>query len=333
VCRLKLKRYPFLKPESLLIYAKLFLDSAWLILRRRIRVLHAGKNLPEGFIARLLSRVFRVPYVVYAHGEEITVFQRNPKLAPRLPAIYRDAAAVIVNSAFTRRLVEDLGVDPARVVVISPGVNAGEFAPRPAAPLRARLGLEGKTVLLTVGRLQRRKGHDMVIAALPRILERFPDLVYVIAGEGEERESLERLALDRGVQRAVRFLGAVPQEDLPALYSLADIFIMANRAMPGGDVEGFGIVFLEAGAAEKPAIAGRSGGTADAVEDGVTGFLVDGESATEIAAAVERLAGDPALRSCMGECARRRVEREYSWEVITKRTRRLTCTVLERPGR
>jgi len=294
MCRVSLRRYRFLKPESLLMYAKLFLTSAWLILRRRIGILHAGKNLPEGFVARLLWKVFRVPYVVYAHGEEITVFRENPKHAPRLPSIYKDAAAVVANSAFTRGLLEGMGVDPARIAAISPGVDPEEFKPgEPDPKMSARYGLSGKTVLLTVGRLQRRKGHDMVIKAMRRILDVQPDLLYVIAGDGEERESLQLLAEEEGVAGCVRFLGRIPQEDLPALYNLGDIFIIANRTMPGGDVEGFGIVFLEAGACAKPVIAGASGGTADAVLDGVTGTLVDATSVEDIAGSKTRPTAAP----------------------------------------
>jgi phosphatidylinositol alpha-1,6-mannosyltransferase len=331
MARTSLRRYRFLKPESLLMYVKLFLGSAWLILRRRIRIIHAGKNLPEGFVARRLWKLLGVPYVVYAHGEEITVLMENPKLAPRIPPIYTDAAAVVANSSFTQGLLEGMGVDPARIARISPGVDPLEFRPGERDPdLRRRHGLDGRTVLLTVGRLQRRKGHDMVIRALPRILAAHPDVVYLVAGDGEEMESLERLAGDEGVAGSVRFLGRVPQEDLPALYNLSDVFVMANRTMPGGDVEGFGIVFLEAGACGKPVIAGASGGTADAVIDGVTGILVDGTSTEEIARAVIRLAADPALRSRMGEAGRRRVEREYNWDAIAERTERLSAAVVER---
>ncbi len=328
--RVSLKRYRLLKPESLAIYAKLFTLGVWICLRHGIEVIHAGKNLPEGFIARKLSKLLRIPYIVYAHGEEITVFGNNPKLRPQLPAIYEDAAAVIANSAFTCDQVMALGVSAERFSRISPGVEPDEFAPSSSGEaLRRRLGLEGKLVLLTVGRLQRRKGHDQVIAALPAILARAPGLVYVIAGDGEERKALEDLARDTGVASAVRFLGRVPQEELPALYNLADIFIMANRAMPDGDVEGFGIVFLEAGACKKPVIAGSSGGTADAVEDGVTGLRVDATSAVGVEDAVVRLALDPELRQRMGESGRARVLAQYSWAAITAKTMDLSRRVVQ----
>lgn len=329
--RVALKHYRFLKPQSLVLYAKLFALGAWICWRHGIQVIHAGKNLPEGFVARKLSKLLRIPYVVYAHGEEITIFGRNPRLRPHLAAIYTDAAAIITNSAFTRSLVLELGVEKARFAMISPGVDPDEFKPLAAGEtLRQRLKLEGKLVLLTVGRLQQRKGHDQVIAALPAILQRIPQLVYVIAGDGEERKALEDLAREKGVAAAVHFLGRVPQAELPTLYNAADIFIMANRTMPDGDVEGFGIVFLEAGACKKPVIAGDSGGTADAVEEGVTGLRVDGTSPGAIAAAVLRLALDPALRQRMGESGRSRVVAEYSWAAIAEKTLALSREITQK---
>jgi phosphatidyl-myo-inositol dimannoside synthase len=318
--RLTLERHRFLRPESLLLYAKLFLVGAAMVLRHRIDVVHAGKNLPEGLVAYLLHRCLGVPYVVYAHGEDIAVCNENPRLDRHQRLVYRNAAAVIANSGHTFDLVGSLGVEPPRIAPISPGVEPATFAPAPVPlELRRRLGVEGKLVLLTVGRLQRRKGHDKVIEALPAILRSVPGLMYLIAGEGEELVSLKELADRNAVSHAVRFLGRVADEELPALYNLSDIFVMANRTMPGGDLEGFGIVFLEASACGKPVIGGRSGGTADAVRDGVTGLLVDGQSPEEITRAVVTLARDAALRDRMGREGRRLVVSEYDWKVITAR--------------
>jgi phosphatidyl-myo-inositol dimannoside synthase len=331
--RTRLRRYPFLKPESLVMYLKMLLLSVWAILRYRIQIVHAGKNLPEGFVAHLVRRYLGVPYVVYAHGEEITLRARDPKQRPRLATIYGNAAAVIANSRFTRGLIQDLDVEERRIVVISPGVDPETFRPEAADPrFRSKLGFDGKLVLLTVGRLQRRKGQDRVIEALPLILREVPHLVYVIAGDGEEEAALRALAAERGVSSAVQFLGRVPQEDLPRLYNLADIVIMANRMMPSGDVEGFGIVFVEAGACAKPVIAGASGGTADAVHDGLNGLRVEGGCVDAIARAVVRLAADPELRRRMGEAGRQLVTAGYTWEAITGRIRKLSEAIILASG-
>lgn len=320
IVRLGLERYRFLRPESLLIYAKMFIAASALVIRHRIQMVHAGKNLPEGFVAYLLRRFFGVPYVIYAHGEEITVCSENAKLSRHQRPVYQNAAAVVVNSRYTYGLVSELGVDPRRIAIISPGVDPDRFAPGPVpSELGRKLNVEGKLVLLTVGRLQRRKGHDKVIEALPSILERVPNLVYLIAGDGEEEPALRRLAEQRGVNEAVRFLGRIAEEQLPTLYNLADIFLMANRTMPGGDVEGFGIVFLEASACGKVVVGGRSGGTVDAVRNGVTGLLIDGESQEAIVEAVVRLATNRELRDEMGQHGREMVIAEYDWKVVAAR--------------
>ncbi len=181
---------------------------------------------------------------------------------------------------------------------MSNGVDISRFVPRQRATvLTARYGLEWRRVLLTVGRLCPRKGMDRVIESLPAILRHIPDLAYVIVGHGAYRPALEALARELGVQEHVIFAGAVPDEELVGHYALGDVFIMANREMPDGYTEGFGLVFLEANACGLPAIAGRAGGSPDAVIDMVNGLLVNGEDQADIAQAVVRLFGDDALRS------------------------------------
>ncbi|MGH7818256.1 MAG: glycosyltransferase, partial [Candidatus Binatia bacterium] len=188
--RLSLRRWRFLRPESLMLVLKLVLASLWNVRRRSIRILHAAKVLPEGLAARIVSKITAVPYVVYTHGEELTLLSANPSYGPhfaRLRAVYNDAAAVIANSRFTRDELVRFGVEPARIVRISPGVDLSLFSPGPPdAELRRRYALDGKLVLLSVGRLQKRKGHDRVLEALAKVLPDRPELVYVVVSAGEE---------------------------------------------------------------------------------------------------------------------------------------------------
>jgi phosphatidylinositol alpha-1,6-mannosyltransferase len=333
VYRTRLRRYRFLKPESLLLYAKLFFWSAFAILRHRVQVIYAGKVLPEGLIARLCGKLFRIPYVVYAHGEEITVFGRNPKLRRHLPRVYGGAARVIVNSDFTRRELEELCGATVRAVKISPGVDERVFraGPRDAA-IVSHLRLEGKIVLLSVGRLQKRKGHDHILLALPGILRQVPDLAYVILSTGEEEARLKDLARDLGIADHVRFVGEVAFQGLPRYYNTADIFILANRQLEDGDVEGFGIVFLEASACKRPVIAGASGGTGDAVREGVSGYRIDAANVAEIERAVVTLARDAKLREQFGEAGRQVVEGEYTWEKVVEKTLEVDAELVAQPG-
>lgn len=329
IVRRNLRRYWFLKPESLLMYMNLFLTGLWIGLRHRIDIIHASKVLPEGLVARILSKVLRIPYVVYAHGEEITVFGKNPKLAPQMLKVYDAATALIANSTFTLESLVRFGCHARNAVKISPGVNPAMFKPGPKdAELLHKYDLHEKTVLLSVGRHDKRKGHDHVIRALPQILAACPDIAYVITSTGDEESALKKLADELEVSASVRFTGEVPFGDLPRFYNTCDIFILANRMLSNGDVEGFGIVYLEASACGKPTIAGESGGTGDPVRDTWNGRRIDATRPENIAEAVIQLAKDPDLGTRMGENGRKLVQAEYTWDRVVEKTRRLDAALV-----
>jgi phosphatidylinositol alpha-1,6-mannosyltransferase len=175
-------------------------------------------------------------------------------------------------------------------------------------------------VLLSVGRLQRRKGHDLMIEALG-LLSRHPQarsLRYVIVGDGQERSRLEAMVDERGVRQYVTFVGEVPGHQLPHYFAACDVFVLPNR-IEQNDVEGFGIVFLEAAASGKPTIGGRSCGVPEAVADGVTGLLVEGTDAGELAATVASLINSEPLRRTLGHAGRARAVREFGWDSAAER--------------
>jgi phosphatidylinositol alpha-1,6-mannosyltransferase len=311
-----------------------YLRTIWSVLRScrryRIRQLHCMKVLPEGLVAWCVNVLTGRPYLLYAHGEEILIGRASRKLRWLILRLYNNAAAIIVNSCQTKALLEELGVRCEKIHVIHPGVEAGAFHVGDAAAeaVRKRHNLGKSPILLTLGRLQRRKGQDMVIRALPLIAEEFPDVKYMIAGTGQEYNYLQRLAAEIGVEDKVIFVGPIDGEEQAAYYAACDLFLMPNRQI-GPDVEGFGIVFLEAGAAGKPVIGGRSGGTGEAIQDGVTGIRVDGENVEAIAAAVIDLLADPTKARIMGERGRQRVEASFTWESIFERTRQISTIVAE----
>jgi len=184
-------------------------------------------------------------------------------------------------------------------------------------------------VILTVGRLIERKGHDIVIRAMARLASEFPAARYVVVGDGPRGPYLRDLVASVALQDRVVFVGEVRKEDLPLYYQAADVFAMVSRARERqGDVEGFGLVYLEAGACAKPVVAGRSGGVPDAVVDGVTGLLVSPESVEEVADALARLLRDRELAAKLGQAGRQRVEREMNWENTVRSVRAALCELM-----
>ncbi|MBS0551839.1 MAG: glycosyltransferase, partial [Proteobacteria bacterium] len=292
VHRLNLRRVPWLRPESLGMYLKFFGTSLWLAVTNRFDAIHAGRALPEGLVAWLVARLTGRPVVIYAHGEELTGWGKGKKYRAMCFAL-KSANRVIANSDFTRETLVHMGVEPKRIEIIHPGVDIERFRPGlPYEDLRAGLGLgPDARLVLSVGRLSRRKGFDSVIRCLPDLLHAGLDVHYAIIGIGEDDAYLKALAEQTGVSDRVHFLGHVPMEDLPRWYNACDLFVLANRDI-AGDTEGFGIVFLEAAACGKAAIAGKAGGTGSAVIEGVTGIRVDANSSQSLLVALSRILRD-----------------------------------------
>ena len=300
-----------------------------LCFREQIDVVHCGITIPDGMSGWLLRNVLGIPYIIYTYAKEIAEplptewHQRNFRRA------LLEADRVVTISEYTRERLVQLGVDPSKIVMVCPGVNLGAFHPDPKAgrTIRARHGLsDNQPVLLTVSRLIPRKGHDKVIEALPMVLEQVPDAAYLVVGTGPGKDWLLTQAHKNGVTDRVIFVGRVPDEEMAAYYNATDVFVMPNR-VEGTDVEGFGIVFLEANACGKPVIGGRSGGAVDAIADGESGYLVDPYSPQDIAEAAIRLLTDPALARRMGEQGRERVQQEFVWERAARQVRELTEVV------
>lgn len=297
-------------------------------------IVQCARALPEGVAAWLASQFGGAPYVCWAHGEDITAALTSREYAFLLRRVLRGASAVLANSANTAALLAELGLDQSRITIVYPGVDVDRFTPdvAGAAQLRASLLGTDDALLLTVGRLQRRKGHDLMLEAVAALRRGGRRVRYVVVGEGSERERLVGLAESLGVADAVVFTGAVPADALPRYFAAADIFCHPNR-VDGTDIEGFGIVFLEAAAAGVPTIGGASGGVPEAVADGVTGLLVSGRSAEELTTALATLLDRPDRRAEMGRAGRDRVLRAFSWETAAARVATVHQRILEERGR
>jgi phosphatidylinositol alpha-1,6-mannosyltransferase len=229
--------------------------------------------------------------------------------------IYREAGIAIAANEFARRNLIRIGILPSKIRKITPGVDFERFKPRdPDSELVDRLRIRGKTVLLTVARLVPRKGHKAVIEALRRLLPEFPNLVYVIVGTGPEEPRLRDLVSEWNVGDAVRFAGFVKDEDLPGFYNACHLFVMPNREEQGsGDIEGFGMVFLEANACGKPVVGGRSGGAAEAVVHGKSGILIDPDNPSELAGSLRQLLRNNDLCLQMGADGFARARSDFDW--------------------
>jgi phosphatidylinositol alpha-1,6-mannosyltransferase len=270
---------------------------AGIVRDEKIDVICVGELTSGSWIAQWCKRLFGCRVINYIHGEEITVDMPYRFYGRARARHLADADAVVAVSEFTREaLIRIMHVDPAKIRLIHNGVDTERFQPGPSEPaLIERHQLQGKFVLLTVGRLVPRKGIDHVLKALPEVLPQVPNLHYLIVGVGPYRDELEALTDALGLRPHVTFAGRIADEELAAYYRTCDLFLMPNREMPDGDTEGFGLVFLEANACGKPVIGGRAGGAVEAVRDGDNGLLVDGGKPQEIGAAIVRLATDRAL--------------------------------------
>ena len=267
--------------------------------------------VPLGALALRLE----VPYGVVVHGAELVAPSNIVAYQLVVRKVLRGARVVVAAGSYPARAARRAAGRPVPTVEVPPGVDAGRFRPLDEAgrrSARARFDLDPDAPLvLGVSRLVPRKGFDVAIQAVARLAESHPGLTLAIAGDGRDRGRLEGLATSMGAP--VRFLGAVPDADLPALYGCADVFTMLCRdRWLGLEQEGFGIVFLEAAACGVPQVAGRSGGAEDAVVDGETGVvLAHPRSVDDAAEALDGLLSDPSRRAAMGRAARARAETAF----------------------
>lgn len=270
-----------------------------LLLATGARTVCVGELLAGGWILQLCRWLPWVRSVAYVHGEEITTENAYDPGRRRILAALRAAGRIVVVSRFTRAAVRALlgPATEAKTTLIENGLDTQRFRPLGKRPdLVALYRLQERFVFVSVCRLVEKKGIDNAIRAFAAVCRQYPQCRYLVVGSGPYEAALRHIAAEAGVAGSVVFAGDVPEEDLVAHYCLGDAFVMPNRALPDGDTEGFGLVFLEANGSGLPVIAGRDGGSRDAVQDGVNGLVVDGHSVPAIAAAMLALAGDAGLR-------------------------------------
>ena len=310
--------------------------------RHRPRFTWCAELKPAAYPARWLHARHGIPYGVFTYGAELLLLDqklRHSRFKHWAGRQLLAGASVFVaisqwTAEYTRRILSELGLerqaDNVRVVPL--GTDPEQFQPGVStAQVRRTYDLEGGPWILTVARLDWHKGFDTVIRALPAVRAVHPNVRYAIAGVGEARPYLERLVAELQLGDAVRFLGFVPEADLPGLYNAADVFALVSRRYDLL-VEGFGIAALEASASGVPVVAGREAGLIDAVRDGETGLLVDPYSPPSVAEGLNRLLADPALRLRLGKAGRRAVETYFNWDRVVRDIEDIEASCDAEPG-
>ncbi|MBC8492966.1 MAG: glycosyltransferase family 4 protein [Chloroflexi bacterium] len=283
-------------------------------------VIECWQPLPFGLIGLIFKVLYGIPYIVWSHGNDLSRPLRYPLGRRLLKLVMASAQLVVANSENTKQALLAIGTSSGKIRVLNPPVDTQRFRPDIApSAITQKYDLEGKRVILTVARLVRVKGIDTVIKALPGVLEAVPNAIYLVVGDGPLRAELGQLAEALEVNDRVVFVGAVDHlsDDLPRYYRACDVFVMTSRPLPQGrKMERFGMVYLEAGACGKPVVAGRSGGVEEAVEDGVTGLLVDPLDVNEIAGAIVRVLENEELARRLGENGRKRAAKQPDWDLL-----------------
>lgn len=315
-------KYEGLLTRLKLTSLKLYRQAGRICRTEGIELVQVGQIFPMGPAALMLKKRRGLPYFVWTYGTEIFEIARISPIRVKLAReILGGAEKVLILADFMKSKLAEYGVSEDKIVKVVPGVDSDVFRPLGESfDLRQKHGIsESDLALVTVGRLVERKGQDKVIAALPAVSRQVPEVKYVIVGDGPDRKRLAGLADKLGLRGKVIFAGAVPDPDLVKYYNLGDVFMMPSREIPKiGDIEGFGIVYLEAAACGKPVVAGRTGGAVEAIVDGETGFLVDSENAEELVGKTIKLLKDPDWRARMGQAGRERAVRDFSWERSAK---------------
>jgi phosphatidylinositol alpha-1,6-mannosyltransferase len=297
--------------------------AARIVREQEVDTVLFGAAAPLGLLAPSMRRAGATRTVALTHGHEAG-WAALPGARTLLRRIGDETDTLTYLGDYVRaRLARALSPEAAgRMVRLAPGVDVTEFRPGAGGQaIRERLGLGGDTpVVVCVSRMVPRKGQDTLIRAWPKVRAEIPDAILVLVGGGPYRPRLERLASQLGVASQVVFTGPVPSADLPGYYDAGNVFAMPCRTRRGGlDVEGLGIVYLEASATGLPVIGGDSGGAPDAILDGETGHVVPGGDAAAVAARATELLGDPARAKAMGEKGLAWVDREWRWELVAAR--------------
>ena len=285
-----------------------------LIDERNLSTVWFGAAAPLGVSARWLRRAGAQHIVALTHGHEVWWSKVWP-FSWAISEIARSVDVVTYLGDFTHQAIARRFKDKNKLTKIAPGIDTEHFRPLDGRELREKYGIADRATIVSVGRLVHRKGQDRLVEAMPLVLKEIPEAHLVFIGEGPHRKKLDQLVKRHKLENHVTFIGRIQYSDLPRHFSLGDIFAMPSRSrLFGLEVEGLGIVYLEASACGLPVVGGNSGGAPDAVKEGITGFVVDGNKLPEIADRIITLLKDDELRNQMGNAGRSWAMEEWQWK-------------------
>ncbi|MBN2454688.1 glycosyltransferase [Candidatus Woesearchaeota archaeon] len=290
-----------------------------LLPRNRFDLIHAHWILPQGLVAVLAKKIFSVPVIVTVHAGDVFPL-KSPFFRALAKWTLKNADEVTVNSRATAEAVRR--VADVRMQIIPMGVDLKLFSSGSAAKIRKKYGINGKA-LLFVGRLAEKKGVAFLVSAMKRIVRKYPSCTLLIVGDGPERHLLERQVRSLNLSKNIIFAGSVPKKELPAFYRAADVFVLPSIVARSGDTEGLGVVLLEALASGTPVAASNVGGIPDIVIDNSTGLLFPQKNPDAIAASVLRILGSKALSNKLVRNAKKRIIRNFSWNVVAEKFRKI----------
>ena len=296
-----------------------------LVAEKQIDKVWFGAAAPLGLLAPMLRKCGVKKIVALTHGHEVW-WAKVPLFSHALHRIGESVDHLTYLGDFTKKEISKALSQNASdcMVKIAPGIDVDHFAPVDGGEVRKEFGIENKKVIVSVGRLVPRKGQDVLIEALPLIIEKVPDAHLLLVGKGKYEKKLRSLVAKHHMGDRITFTGRIEYKDLPRYISAGDVFAMPCRSrFTGLEVEGLGIVYLEASACGVPVVAGDSGGAPDAVKEGITGFVVNGKNVKEVAAATTEILSQPPLAQSMASAGRRWIVEEWRWQIWSSRFNQL----------
>ncbi len=314
VVRRKLYFPPFIWPRWL----RMFFQVLSIVKKEKIDIIYLHHVLPIGYVAWLVKKVKKIPFVIFSHGTDIEYATHSSWKRKMLQLVTEEAEQVVFNSeSLKRRLLKVLPGLEDKSKVVYPCPEKMFYDPlteEEISKLNSQYALEGKKVMLSVARLDEGKGLTHLIRMLPKVVEKVPNLVWFVVGDGPKKNFLVKEIQKHSLQNVVRFVGNVPHEDIKKFYYLADLFVLLTHPDEGRE-EGLGLVFLEAAAAGLPVVAGKSGGVEEAVIDTQTGIIVDIYKGDEIVvnSIIEMLENEEYAKR-LAENAKARVKANFRWD-------------------